>query len=199
MNTPRSTLTLSVEQQSQPGETARVTDPHAACRATALPRDRRQDGGFWSKVLKTECCWLWTRSRTGALAYGAFWQNGRIVRAHRVAYELTVGPIPDGLDLLHECDVPHCVRPDHLRPDTHAANQQDMVAKGRNGRTDGEFNPFAKFTWDDIHEMRRRVASGERRQPLAAEFGTTRDYLKHIVSQRVWPESSCPVHREAVA
>ena len=49
----------------------------------------------------------------------------------RVAYELAVGPIPDGRDLMHSCDVRHCVRPEHLRPATAQENAQDMVAKGR--------------------------------------------------------------------
>src|SRR5688572_768407 len=126
----KSYLTLSASREVPYRDTRTADDPHRACRDTVLPVDRSR-GDFWSKVLKTECCWLWTRSRTGTLSYGAYWQNGAIVRAHRVAYELTVGPIPEGLHLLHECDVPHCVRPDHLRPGTRVDNQRDMVAKDR--------------------------------------------------------------------
>lgn len=86
---------------------------------------------FWSKVdkdgpLSENCpelgpCWLWTRAKR-PLGYGVFVLNGRLDGAHRVAYELTVGPIPEGLELDHLCRRPACVRPDHLRPVTHQEN-----------------------------------------------------------------------------
>jgi hypothetical protein len=197
LDTPRTDLALSAiwEVPHRPDRTP--TDPHQACRDTVLPVDRRH-GDFWSKVLKTDCCWLWTRSRSGQLGYGAYWQNGGIVRAHRVAYELEVGPIPEGLHILHECDVPWCVRPDHLRPGTRVDNQRDMVAKHRNAPQDGEHNHHAKFTWDQVHVIRNR--KGETRRRLALEFGTTPKYIQKIIRERVWPESSCPVHgTQAVA
>lgn len=76
---------------------------------------------FWAKVEKTETCWLWTgyRDRGG---YGQFSVDGKQRKPHRVAYEWTVGPIPEGLQLDHLCRVRHCVRPDHLEPVTCAEN-----------------------------------------------------------------------------
>lgn len=77
---------------------------------------------FWTKVAKSEDgCWLWTASikETG---YGQFRLDGRAQYAHRIAYELCVGPIPDGLQLDHLCRVRHCVNPDHLEPVTQAEN-----------------------------------------------------------------------------
>jgi hypothetical protein len=76
---------------------------------------------FWSRVNKTETCWLWTGA-TVAGGYGCLRADGRPLRAHRVAYELTVGPIPDGLVLDHLCRTPACVRPDHLEPVTQREN-----------------------------------------------------------------------------
>jgi hypothetical protein len=78
------------------------------------------DERFWAKVEKTDSCWLWTGSTRSA--YGTFWNGQRAANAHRVAYELLVGPIPEGLELDHLCRVPTCVNPAHLEPVTHAEN-----------------------------------------------------------------------------
>lgn len=70
---------------------------------------------FWPKVLKTETCWLW-QGAVNAQGYGKIGLSGmRETRAaHRVAYELCIGPIPEGLHIDHLCRVRNCVRPDHL-------------------------------------------------------------------------------------
>lgn len=87
---------------------------------------------FWSKVEKTETCWLWkgTKSKSTSDIYGAFPRkiDGKtaVRRAHRVAYELVKGPIPDGLVIDHLCRNPLCVNPDHLEPVT----QQENTLRG---------------------------------------------------------------------
>lgn len=72
---------------------------------------------FWAKVLKTDSCWLW-QGRKNDNGYGLMLVDGKNVRAHRFAYELLVGPIPEGLDLDHVrargCTNRHCVNPAHL-------------------------------------------------------------------------------------
>lgn len=73
-------------------------------------------------------CWIWTGAR---MRYGYFQYGKKLIGAHRVAWELRNGPIPDGLYVLHRCDNPPCVRPDHLFLGTAADNTADMVAKGR--------------------------------------------------------------------
>lgn len=81
------------------------------------------DEKFWSKVNKTETCWLWTRGLV--YGYGQFHatiDGKKYHRAHRYAYEATVGPIPTGLVLDHICRVRNCVRPDHLRAVTDREN-----------------------------------------------------------------------------
>lgn len=70
---------------------------------------------FWAKVNKTESCWLWTAC-TGRRGHGYFGINGKNRAAHRVAYEMLVGPIPPGLTLDHLCRQPACVNPAHLEP-----------------------------------------------------------------------------------
>lgn len=76
---------------------------------------------FWSKVAKTDSCWLWT----GALSpkgYGDFYVGPTKYRAHRYAYEITKGAIPEGLTIDHLCRVPHCVNPAHLEAVTDVEN-----------------------------------------------------------------------------
>lgn len=79
---------------------------------------------FWRLVEKGDpsSCWIWT-GKKGSKGYGlAHVDGGRQAQAHRVAYELLVGPIPDGLEIDHTCNVRPCVNPDHLEPVTHAEN-----------------------------------------------------------------------------
>jgi hypothetical protein len=75
-------------------------------------------------------CWefLGTRDKDG---YGRLAVDGRKTRAHRVAWVVYRGEIPEGLHVLHTCDVPACVNPEHLFLGTHADNMHDRDAKGR--------------------------------------------------------------------
>lgn len=73
---------------------------------------------FWAKVEPEYGCWLWTGSVLKS-GYGSVVWNGRSARAHRVAYELTFGPIPNGLDIHHICGERLCVNPAHLEPMKH--------------------------------------------------------------------------------
>jgi hypothetical protein len=89
---------------------------------------------FWSKVDK-ECseffdCWEWTGGKT-VDGYGLFKLNGRHVLAHRVSYEIEVGKIPDGMLVLHKCDNPSCVNPDHLYTGTNQDNANDRMKRNR--------------------------------------------------------------------
>lgn len=95
-------------------------------REPLVPLDVR----FWAKVAKGDGCWEWTASRN-SLGYGNIRVERKRFVAHRVAWALTYGPIPDGLFVCHHCDNPPCCRPDHLFLGTHADNMADMVAKGR--------------------------------------------------------------------
>jgi hypothetical protein len=93
--------------------------------------ERRKDpvARFWNFVEKTDSCWLWVGGIQPKELYGNFWLDGTTVRAHRYAYELLVGPIPEGLTLDHLCRVRHCVNPAHLEPVTQAENNRRASAR----------------------------------------------------------------------
>ena len=78
-------------------------------------------------------CWIWQQS-SDKDGYGKIVVDGVLKRAHRLSYETFVGEIPDGLYVLHRCDVRNCVNPQHLFLGTHQDNMDDMNSKGRNGR-----------------------------------------------------------------
>lgn len=76
---------------------------------------------FWAKVQKTDGCWLWSASRQRR-GYGTLVLQGKGRLAHRVAYELLRGPVPDGCELDHTCRNTACVNPDHVEPVSHRIN-----------------------------------------------------------------------------
>lgn len=82
-------------------------------------------------------CWLWT-GRLSIAGYGQIKDNYQTRHAHRVSYELNIGPVPPGLFVCHTCDVRACVNPDHLWLGTSTDNNRDREAKGR-----GRFGPNA--------------------------------------------------------
>lgn len=90
------------------------------------PRSEPLPERLFDKVDVTATCWLWTGSINNA-GYGRISVNNRPKYAHRVMYELVVGPIPDGLHLDHLCRVRHCVNPDHLEPVT---NRENTLGRG---------------------------------------------------------------------
>jgi len=94
------------------------------------PKPKPVADRLWEKVCKTEGCWEWTGSKNNH-GYGRINVNRYPAYAHRVAYELVTGEDITGLELLHSCDNPGCVNPDHLTPGTHKENMRDMTAKGR--------------------------------------------------------------------
>jgi hypothetical protein len=167
---------------------------------------------FWSKVEVTQpdACWLWLGA-TYSKGYGQTTWKGKDQRAHRVAWELTNGEIPEGLLVLHHCDVPACVNPRHLFLGTHADNRADCVAKGRQAKgvrsgtylhpeklargasngaythperlARGERHGSAKLTEAQVQEIR---ASGQPQRALAVKYGVSRCLIWKIKTHRLW-------------
>lgn len=147
---------------------------------------------FWSKVERSdEGCWLW-QAGTLKFGYGMFsmpGHDGRPVLAHRIAYMLTYGEIPEGLNVLHRCDVPPCVRPDHLFLGTQGDNVRDMYAKGRGGERGlaGERHHAAILTEAGVRTIRaespQTIADMER---LGLRLGVSRHTIQNVVNGRTW-------------
>ncbi|HJU36322.1 MAG TPA: HNH endonuclease [Gaiellaceae bacterium] len=146
---------------------------------------------FWSHVEigRPYECWPWigTRDPNG---YGRVWlrRRGRRLQllAHRVAYELAVGAIPDGLFVCHHCDSPPCCNPAHLWAGDAQANMADAARKGRTRALKGEQSPVAKLTNAAVLEIRTRYAQGETQVALAAEFSVSPSLIAAVVHRRVW-------------
>ena len=131
---------------------------------------------FWEKVDKTSSCWLWKAAKN-QYGYGVFGTiNPRLELAHRVSWRLAGFEVPRGLCVLHRCDVPACVRPDHLFVGTKAENSRDMVKKGRN------VTP-AKITREVA--LRIRNAGGLHRE-IAERFGVSRTCVTRIKNNQSW-------------
>lgn len=146
-------------------------------------------GRFESKYIPvTESgCWLWT----GAVAkcrngdYGLLtWFGGKMRLAHRVSYELFKGPIND-LCVLHKCDTPLCVNPDHMFLGTRKDNIDDMLRKGRRTYKSGADARTAKLTESQVREIRSLKDQFSTRQ-LAKMFGIGSSAMHKITSGRSW-------------
>ena len=102
-------------------------------------------------------CWLWKSGTTKG--YGTVHFNGKLQYSHRVMWEDTYGPIPEGMHVLHKCDTPLCSRPDHMFLGTHADNMADCARKGRCNQ--GERNGCAKLKEQHVGEIRKLLEQGE--------------------------------------
>lgn len=139
---------------------------------------------FWPRVDMGGDCWLWTGGKQNQ-GYGIFWLDGnRPVRAHRVSYEFTKGPIPEGMCVLHSCDNPPCVNPDHLFLGTYQDNAVDAVRKLRLAR--GRTNALIKLSDDQVLEIRRLCGEGCSRSEVGRMFGVARTTVNDIVWRRNW-------------
>ncbi len=139
---------------------------------------------FWSKVKKTENCWLWTSTLNGS-GYGIIYiRRGKPYGAHRFSFELHKGVIPEGMFVCHTCDTPACVNPEHLWVGTPAENSADMVRKNRKER--GSAHYMAKLTEADVVKIRRFVAEGKTQTEVAQEFGVTSSLISAICRRKCW-------------
>ena len=127
-------------------------------------------------------CWIWTAALRGN-GYGTIKVYGKMFSAHRVAYEIYVGPIDDGMHVCHTCDVRLCCNPAHLWIGTNADNMADRNAKGRQAHLQGAANSQAKLTEAEVLAI--RAAPGTQKT-IAAQFGITRSNVGLIKRRKRW-------------
>lgn len=177
---------------------------------------------FWKYVDRSngqESCWEWLgyKSSGGYGRFGLVVPKRKTVSAHRLVYELEIGPITEGLFVCHKCDNPSCVNPKHLFLGTAKDNMKDAVLKGRIARGDrqglrqhperratgsrhgfythpekrlhGERNGRARLTWDDVRKIRAEYATGTISQTqLAKKYGIRQCQVSEIIRNVSWVE-----------
>ena len=148
-------------------------------------RGRPPKERFLEKIYKKEPgdCWIWTGVKSPK-GYGQIGVGGKMQRAHRFAWEMTNGPIPDDLCVLHKCDNPSCVRASHLFLGTNKDNTDDMIQKGRSAK--GHKNGHAKLCDQDILRIRELCASGMTQTSVAALYGVRQGAISRIINGERW-------------
>lgn len=131
-------------------------------------------------------CWLWASGKDSS-GYGMFWYSGRSQRAHRASWLIFKGPIPAGKKVLHKCDVPGCVNPEHLFIGTEQDNTDDMRRKGRD-RYDanpprGERQGASKLSALDVQKIRD---DPRKNAVIALEFGLNQCHVSRLKSGKRW-------------
>ena len=158
--------------------TARDIDPDAVAAAA----DR-----FYAKCKPTESgCVEWTAFRNDE-GYGYFRVGRAVEKAHRVAYVLANGPIPDDRRvIMHRCDNRACVNPDHLVAGTNACNVRDRENKGRGNHRNGAHGRNARLTIEQVRRIRERIANGEVQRHIARDYGVSVSTISVIKLGKAW-------------
>lgn len=140
---------------------------------------------FWSKVDKSGDCWLWTAARWST-GYGGMKISGSRYLAHRIAYAIANGSTPGGMSVLHECDTPLCVRPDHLSIGTQAKNMADAVSRNRFRRSKDKPLGWRKLNPELVAEIRALGAARTGYDGISKKYGISRGMVGHIVRRKAW-------------
>lgn len=155
---------------------------------------------FWPKVDThggdIDVCWEWQASLWKS-GYGRFFVPGRTkgtnrVYAHRVAYELHYGEIPNGMLVLHNCDNRLCCNPHHLRLGTHADNAADRDMRGRTADQSGAKNGNSKLDAEQVLQIRTLAAGGMTQMKIAARFDVKQPQVSRLVRGTSWPDGPWP-------
>jgi hypothetical protein len=157
---------------------------------------------FWNRVDRRsrDECWEW-QGNIAKVGYGEFSYHCRKYHAHRFAYILTYGDIPNSYYVCHKCDNRKCCNPNHLWLGTHADNQRDMSEKGRAATGDkhgskthpdsvqrGESNHSSKLNWEQVRAIRESFANGVKQSDLARQYGLDKTTIGAIVHNHTWRE-----------
>jgi len=148
---------------------------------------------FWRKVSKSDGCWIWTGA-TNNKGYGVIRDSGKTCLAHRISYRINIGPIHDGLCVLHRCDVRLCVNPEHFFLGTKFDNNVDMRLKGRDSRGEkhslicrGENHSRLKLNNQKVMEIRWLYHNTSTTHlAIAIVYGVSGGTVASILSGKSW-------------
>ena len=149
---------------------------------------------LFAKVRITPGCWLWQGGKAN-YGYGTMSDgSGRLIGAHRASWIVHNGPIPEGLQVLHKCDVPECVNPDHLSLGTQKDNMEDCANKGRIRfgivKSKGSSHYKTRFVEADIIEIRRLRSVGVPCCVVARKYGVCQSTISQITRRSNWAHVS---------
>ena len=146
---------------------------------------------FWRQVKKTPGCWEWMGKSKDHRGYGQIGMGGKGAKqelVHRFSYTLHKGQIPDGLVVMHACDNPRCVNPDHLSVGTKSENTLDAVRKGRWKAIPplhcGEDQHSSKLTAEAVRLIRDNPQISTKE--LAIRYGTNVTSIQKVRSRKTW-------------
>ena len=142
---------------------------------------------FWAKVRKSflkDGCWPW-QAHCNDDGYGKIKIDGKVISAHRLSWEIHFGPIPEGMKVLHKCDNPPCVRPDHLFLGTDLDNHKDCVTKGRDFHIYGSQHWAAKLTEAIVKEC-RRLSKTQTARSLAKKYNISESIMGQVIKGKRW-------------
>lgn len=143
---------------------------------------------FIKKINFTDTCWLWTAAKYPS-GYGQFGFEGKTYATHRFLWNFLRGEIPEGICVLHKCDVRACIKPDHLFLGTKKDNSDDMIKKGRDRKLKGEHHGMAKLSNVQVKEIKSiyvRGRNGFSQVKLAEMYGVDRTVIGKIVTGKAY-------------
>jgi hypothetical protein len=136
-------------------------------------------------------CWIWkgylcSPKKIYGLTSSRLDGKKKKILAHRLSYRLFNGDIPHGSCVLHTCDIPLCVNPDHLWIGSNYEYQKDMIEKGRDKKSYGETCALSRFKTEEIIEIRKMRAEGFLFREIAEKFKTSTGNISSIVQKQSW-------------
>lgn len=156
-------------------------------------KDKQRFWKFVNKSVEGSSCWNWTGSFAGSKKnYGSFGLKYKNIRAHRFSYLVAFGEILKGLFVLHKCDNPSCVNPDHLEAGDQKKNIGDCVLRGRHSKFNlenfqrGDECSWSKVNSESVTEIRKLNSSGIGYGRLARCFHVDKSAIYQICVRKTW-------------
>lgn len=152
---------------------------------------REKIKNFWGKVDQSSTCWEWKgpKAKNGYGTFSGLYRVFKTTWAHRLAYLITRGPIPPGLEILHSCDHRSCVNPDHLSLGTRKENMRQASERGKLfhwTRPRGESNLSSKLTEMQVKQVIKLSSEGYSKNQICKEFNISRCTVHRLTKGKSW-------------